>query len=72
MSDLLRLTGLWKNKDKTGKTYLTGHLNAMTEVVILPNTRKAKENEPDFNMFLKAQDKKVKSEEPETKEDGGL
>lgn len=66
MSDLLRLSGLWKNTDKTGKTYLTGHLNAMTEVVILPNTKKVKENEPDYNMFLKAQDKKVRPEEAKT------
>jgi len=43
---LLRLSGLWKNKGKDGSTFLTGHLNSVTDILILPNKLKKKDTDP--------------------------
>ena len=53
---LERLGGLWANKSKAGKKYLTGAIkinNVETKLIIFPNDRKENENQPDFNVFLK-------------------
>jgi hypothetical protein len=36
----VRLTGLWKNTGKDGKTYLSGNPSGMTRLLVLPNTHK--------------------------------
>ena len=36
MMEGTRLTGLWKNKDKNGKTYLSGSLG-LARLLVLPN-----------------------------------
>jgi hypothetical protein len=35
--DMIRLTGLWKNKDKNGNTYLSGNLTGITFLMVMPN-----------------------------------
>jgi len=57
-ADLIRLTGLWKSKDKNGNTYLSGNLTGITSLMVMPNTFKKKETEPDYIVYLKASDKK--------------
>jgi len=57
-ADLIRLTGLWKNKDKNGNTYLSGNLTGIASLMVMPNTFKKKETEPDYIVYLKASDKK--------------
>lgn len=57
--DATKLTGLWKNKDKNGNTFLSGSLNAITQIMIMPNTFK-KEDEtrsPDYYMYIAAKEK---------------
>lgn len=61
MANLIKLTGLWKNKNKDGKTYLTGGLGA-GRIVIFPNKFKKTENHPDYFVYFS---------EKENKEEGG-
>jgi hypothetical protein len=52
-TNLLKIAGLYKAKrKKDGKTYLTGKLNYQSRLLVLPNDKKAADNEPDFNVFL--------------------
>jgi uncharacterized protein (DUF736 family) len=48
---LIRLGGLWKQKDKDGNTYLSGRLGSVY-VKVLKNTFKEKDTDPDFNLFF--------------------
>jgi hypothetical protein len=47
----VKLTGLWKNKTKDGKTYLSGTLGG-ARVMVFPNDFKRKETDPDYNVVL--------------------
>ncbi len=38
--DMIRITGLWKQTDKNGNGFLTGHLNPISAVMVMPNTYK--------------------------------
>jgi hypothetical protein len=59
---MVKLTGLWKNTDKEGKIYLTGQFNPAAAMVVLPNTFKKKDNEPDYYLYVKPVEKKAKDE----------
>ncbi len=49
----IQLTGLYKCKrKKDGRTYLSGKVNRATRLLVLPNDRKEKDSDPDFNVFL--------------------
>lgn len=65
--DMIRLTGLWKNRGKDGNTFLSGNLNGISSLLIMPNTFKKKENEPDYIVYLKSAEKK--STEPKKQTD---
>ncbi len=47
----VKLTGLWKNESKAGKTYLAGSLGS-ARIMIFPNGYKEKNNDPDYIMYL--------------------
>jgi hypothetical protein len=51
MSDLTYVTGLWENKTKKNATYLSGSLG-FARLVILPNEKKERSNQPDYNLFV--------------------
>ena len=62
-SDLTKISGLWKNKDKNGNEYFTGGVGGVSgkdtfsltsdhKILILKNTYKQKENDPDYNLFI--------------------
>ena len=57
-NELLKLGGLWKNKDKNGNDYFSGNFTYGTKLLIMKNTFKEKNNEPDYNVFISKQDKK--------------
>jgi len=57
-SNLIRLTGLWKNTTKTGDTMLTGNFSPSSKLIILPNTRKQKDSDPDYIAFMSPSEKK--------------
>lgn len=63
---MVKLTGLWKNTGKDGKTYLTGTVNPGAKLLVMPNTFKKKDSDPDYYAYVAPSDKR---EEP--KEDAG-
>jgi len=48
---LVKISGVWKNRDKNGKIYLTGYMGE-ARVVVLPNNFKEDEKHPDFIMYV--------------------
>jgi hypothetical protein len=60
--DATKLTGLWKNKDKKGNTFLSGTLNAITNLLIMPNTFKKEGDDkaPDYYVYIAPKDKDAK------------
>lgn len=54
MSEMVRLTGLWKNKSGKGTDYLGGKLGA-ANILIFKNTKKNPgSKEPDYIMYAAA------------------
>ena len=51
-NNMVRLTGLWKNKTKTGESFLAGSNSPSSRLIILPNTKKASDKEPDYTAFI--------------------
>jgi len=58
MTDMIKLTGLWKNKTKDGKQYLTGGLGYGAKILIFPNSYKEKESDPDYIAYIAAKEQK--------------
>ena len=54
MSELVRLTGLWKSKTKKGQGYLSGSLGS-ARIIIFQNDRKEGEKSPDYIVYLSPQ-----------------
>ena len=51
MGEMVKLMGLWKNKTKEGKQYLTGFLG-QSKVLIFQNDKKETEKDFDYNVFI--------------------
>lgn len=64
-----RLTGLWKSKDKKGKTYLSGSLSGITRLMVFPNDHKRTEKDPDYFAYIVQREKKAATTEPTPAED---
>jgi uncharacterized protein (DUF736 family) len=58
MEGTVKLTGLWKQTDKNGKTYLSGTLSPISKVLVMPNTFKKEDKDPDYYFYLGANEKK--------------
>ena len=56
--DGVKITGLWKQKDKNGATYLSGSLSPIARVLVMPNTYKKEEKDPDYFFYMTPQEKK--------------
>ncbi len=57
--DMIRITGLWKQTDKNGNGFLTGLLNPISAVMVMPNTyKKDGSKEPDYFLYFKQNEKK--------------
>ena len=65
MSDMIRVTGLWKNR---GEGY-SGSLSYCTRAVILKNRHKQKDGDPDLYLFIAP---KEKDDAPQTNSDRGI
>ena len=52
MSDLIKIGGLWKNKDKNGNDYFSGSFTYGTKLLVMANTYKEKDNDPDDMVFI--------------------
>lgn len=60
MSEMIKLTGLWKQKDKEGKGYLAGTINPISKLMVLPNTyKKEGDKSPDYFVYLTQNEKKA-------------
>ena len=55
--DPIRLAGLWKNADKKDNTYLSGNLNAITRVTVMPNENKKTDRDPDYFLYISPKEK---------------
>ena len=51
--ELVRVGGVWKNKTKSGSSYLAGQLGGYARMVVMPNKDKAKESDPDYIVFVR-------------------
>ena len=60
-SDLLKMCGVWKNKDKNGNEYFSGNYTYGTKLLIMHNSYKEKNSDPDYIVYLAP--KKSKREE---------
>jgi len=49
---MVKLTGLWKNAGKDGKTYLSGTVNPGAKLLVMPNTFKKKDSDPDYYAYI--------------------
>jgi uncharacterized protein (DUF736 family) len=57
--DMTKLTGVWKNTDKNGNTYLSGSLSPITNLMIMPNTfKKTGDKAPDYFVYIAPREKK--------------
>lgn len=67
--NMIRLTGLWKNKTKAGESFLSGSISPTSRLLILPNTKKTSPKEPDFTAFIVPNVKKEGGQEESRGED---
>ena len=58
MSEMIKITGLWKGKDKNGSTFMSGTMGGV-KVLIFANKYKEEDKHPDYIMyFAQKEDKK--------------
>ena len=62
MSDLIKVGGLWKNKDKNGNDYFSGNFTYGTKLLVMTNSYKDKDNDPDYMVYIAQKDKKASEE----------
>ena len=62
MSDLIKGGGLWKNKDKNGNDYFSGNFTYGTKLLVMTNSYKDKDNDPDYMVYIAQKDKKESEE----------
>lgn len=71
--DGTKLTGLWKNKDKNGNTFLSGTLNQITQIMVMPNSfKKPGDRSPDYYVYIAAKDKMHEDKKDSTHADVAL
>ena len=62
MGELEKIGGLWKNKDKNGNDYFSGNFTYGTKMLVMTNTFKDKENDPDYMVYITKKDKEPQDE----------
>ena len=68
-SNLVKLTGLWKRKSKKdGSQYLSGNLTPTATMIVLPNTHKKTDKEPDYIAFVTAHVAQTRQKQEEVDE----
>lgn len=62
---MIKITGLWVNKDKNDKTYYSGYFGN-AKVLIFKNTyKKEGTKEPDANLYIAEKQKQAEGEQTE-------
>ena len=61
--DMVKLTGLWKTKDKNGNTYLSGSLTPVSSLLVMPNTfkKEGENSSPDYFIYVAPRENKNKT-----------
>jgi len=54
MNAKIKLTGLWEETSKDGKSYLSGTMMPGAKLLIFPNGFKKKPNDPDYVAYLES------------------
>tara|TARA_R110000737_G_scaffold245770_1_gene256323 strand:+ start:70 stop:300 length:231 start_codon:yes stop_codon:yes gene_type:complete len=63
-STLLKMMGLWVSQDKNGNDYFSAPYTHGTKILIYKNTyKKEGSNEPDYNVYISPNKKKVTENE---------
>ena len=62
MGELVKIGGLWKNQDKNGNDYFSGNFTYGTKMLVMTNTFKDKENDPDYMVYITKIDQEPKDE----------
>ena len=62
MGELVKIGGLWKNKDKNGNDYFSGNFTYCTKMLVMSNTFKNKDNDPDYMVYITKKDQEPKDE----------
>ncbi|MBB6052308.1 hypothetical protein [Armatimonas rosea] len=68
-SDMIKLGGLWTNKDKDGNTFLTGKLNPGVRILIFKNKYREAENHPTHIMYLSQVEQQPSDENKQPEEE---
>ena len=58
MEEMVKVTGLWKQRDMNGQTFLSGSLSPISKVLVIPNADKKEETDPDYYIYLEANEQK--------------
>jgi len=64
-SDLIKAGGLWTNKDKNGKTYLTGKLSPTVRILIFANEFRESENQPTHILYFSQVEQQREGDDPD-------
>jgi hypothetical protein len=68
-NNLVKLTGLWKQKSKKdGSQYLSGNLTPTAKMIVLPNSKKKTDKEPDYIAFVAAHVAQTRQKQEEVDE----
>ena len=62
MGELIKIGGLWEGKDKNGNKYFSGSFTYGTKLLVMSNSFKEKDNEPDYIVYLTKKEKQEESE----------
>ena len=69
-STLLKMMGLWVSQDKNGNDYFSAPYTHGTKILIYKNTyKKEGSNEPDYNVYISPNKKKVTENEASNSEE---
>jgi len=71
MKDLLKMGGVWKNKDKNGNEYFSGNFTYGTKLLIMHNSFKEKNSEPDYIVYLAPRKSKREGGSDRQADEGG-
>lgn len=71
-NDLMKLSGLWKNEDKNGNVYFSGGFTYGNKLLIMKNTYKEKDNEPDYIAYLAPKKDKDAGQEKQAQDNSDI
>ena len=63
MSEIINITGMWKNKSKDGTEYLKGSLG-YADIMIFPNKNRQNDKSPHYTLCMAPKKKKEDEDRP--------